>query len=61
MLEAQTFGIFPLTPDLGFVEVVPESRTLRELAEGMEFKERQWRVLRALQEVRTPLDTCFPA
>eukprot|EP00913_Durusdinium_trenchii_P000649 g602.t1 len=52
LVQAQTFGIFPLSPGLGLVEVVSESRTLRELSEGVPFNERQWRVVRALNQER---------
>eukprot|EP00434_Breviolum_minutum_P000017 symbB.v1.2.000014.t1/scaffold5.1/size591573/14 len=55
-VQAQTFGIFPLASNLGFVEVVSESRTLRELSEGVPFNERQWRVLRALNQDANKLD-----
>jgi len=47
-VQASTFGVFPMGPTLGLVEVVPHSRTLRELSEGIPFGERQYRVLRAL-------------
>ncbi|CAL1126571.1 unnamed protein product, partial [Cladocopium goreaui] len=36
--------------------VVSESRTLRELSEGVPFNERQWRVLRALNQDARKLD-----
>lgn len=55
-VQAITFGIFPLSSTLGFVEVVSESRTLRELSEGVPFNERQWRVLRALNQDARKLD-----
>ncbi|CAK9071976.1 unnamed protein product [Durusdinium trenchii] len=56
LVQAQTFGIFPLSPGLGLVEVVSESRTLRELSEGVPFNERQWRVVRALNQDSQKLD-----
>eukprot|EP00435_Cladocopium_sp_Y103_P050133 s1324_g15.t1 len=55
-VQAITFGIFPLSSTLGFVEVISESRTLRELSEGVPFNERQWRVLRALNQDARKLD-----
>ncbi|CAJ1431182.1 unnamed protein product, partial [Effrenium voratum] len=50
LVQATTFGIFPLGQRLGLVEVVSESCTLRELALGGHFGDRQFRVLRALHE-----------
>lgn len=47
-IEAVTYAIFPLGAEAGLVEVVPQSATLRELAQGISHDKRHLRVLHAL-------------
>lgn len=54
--EVVTFMIFPLSTLAGLVEVVPGSRTMRELAEGFKFEDRRFRVLWALRDSADCLD-----
>lgn len=55
-VEALAYTIIPLGSQVGLVEVVPDSRTLRELASGVPFGERHLRVVRALQAAPRRLD-----
>mmetsp|Transcript_4229 Transcript_4229/g.11966 ORF Transcript_4229/g.11966 Transcript_4229/m.11966 type:complete len:379 (-) Transcript_4229:4-1140(-) len=47
-VEALTYTIIPLGSQVGLIEVVPHSKTLRELAEGFAFGDRHLRVVNTL-------------
>lgn len=55
-IQAVTFDILPLGPQFGLVEVVKDSKTLRELGEGLAYTERQFRVAEELKREAAKLD-----